>query len=121
MSFGSPTPIEVAMQGPNLANNRAFAEKVRVELAKLPWLRDLQYGQPLDYPTVQVAIDRERAGQFGLTMANVARVAGGGHFLQPLRRAELLARPGERQRLPDSGGDSAAQDGLARGSCGTCP
>ena len=73
MSFGSPTPIEVAMQGPSLPNNRAFAEKVRVELAKLPWVRDLQYGQPLDYPTVQVTIDRERAGQFGLTMANVSR------------------------------------------------
>jgi multidrug efflux pump subunit AcrB len=61
------------MQGPSLANDRAFGEKVRLELAKLPWLRDLQYGQPLDYPTVQVAIDRERAGQFGLTMANVSR------------------------------------------------
>ncbi len=73
MSFGSPTPIEVAVQGPNLAANRAFAEKVRIELAKIGALRDLQYGQPLDYPTVQVAIDRERAGQFGLTMSNVAR------------------------------------------------
>ncbi len=73
MSFGSPTPIEVAIQGPNLANNRSFAAKVRQELAKIPYLRDLQYGQPLDYPTLQVNIDRERAGQFGLTMANVAR------------------------------------------------
>ncbi|MBI1786513.1 MAG: efflux RND transporter permease subunit [Acidobacteria bacterium] len=73
MSFGSPTPIEVAVQGPNLANDRAFAEKVRAELAKVSSLRDLQYAQPLDYPTVQVAVDRERAGQFGLTMANVAR------------------------------------------------
>ena len=73
MSFGSPTPIEVAMQGPNLANDRNFAEKVRLELQKVPFLRDLQYAQPLDYPTVQVAIDRERAGQFGLTMSNVAK------------------------------------------------
>ncbi|MGH9658499.1 MAG: efflux RND transporter permease subunit, partial [Bryobacteraceae bacterium] len=73
MSFGSPTPVEVAVQGPNLANIRTFAEKVRAELAKAPSLRDLQYAQPLDYPTVQVAIDRDRAGQFGLTMSSVAR------------------------------------------------
>lgn len=73
MSFGSPTPIEVAIQGPNLANNRLFAAKVRQEMAKITYLRDLQYGQPLDYPTLQVNIDRDRAGQFGLTMANVAR------------------------------------------------
>ncbi|MFB3825695.1 MAG: efflux RND transporter permease subunit [Bryobacteraceae bacterium] len=87
MSFGSPTPIEVAMQGPNLANNRAFAEKVKAELGKLSFLRDLQYGQPLDYPTVQVAIDRDRAGQFGLTMSNVARslvaATSSSRFIEP--------------------------------------
>src|SRR5205823_11525579 len=35
MSFGSPTPIEVAVQGPNLAADRGFAEKIRVEMAKI--------------------------------------------------------------------------------------
>lgn len=73
MSFGSPTPIEVAVQGPALPANRAHAEKVMAELRKLPALRDLQFAQPLDYPTIDVQIDRERAGQYGLTMANVAR------------------------------------------------
>ncbi|HLK64599.1 MAG TPA: efflux RND transporter permease subunit [Bryobacteraceae bacterium] len=73
MSFGSPTPIEVAVQGSNLDTDRAFAEKLRAELCKIPSLRDLQYGQPLDYPTVQVAINRDRAGQFGLSMSNVAK------------------------------------------------
>jgi len=73
MSFGSPTPIEVAIQGPALPANRAHAEKVLAELKKLPFLRDLQFAQPLDYPTIDVQIDRERAGQYGLTMANVAR------------------------------------------------
>jgi multidrug efflux pump subunit AcrB len=73
MSFGSNTPIEVAVQGPNIAQNRTHAEKVRAELAKIPFLRDLQYGQPLDYPTLQVDIDRDRAGQFGMTAAGVAR------------------------------------------------
>ena len=73
MSFGSPTPIEVAIQGPSLPTNRAHAEKVLAELKKLPFLRDLQFAQPLDYPTVDVQLDRERAGQYGLTMANVAR------------------------------------------------
>jgi hypothetical protein len=28
MSFGSPTPIEVAVQGPSLAENRKFAERM---------------------------------------------------------------------------------------------
>lgn len=73
MSFGSPTPVEVAVQGPTLSANLKHAGRVRAELGKIPSLRDLQYAQPLDYPTVDVRVDRDRAGQFGLTMADVAR------------------------------------------------
>jgi multidrug efflux pump subunit AcrB len=73
MSFGSPTPIEVAVQGPALPATRAFAEKIKVELAKIEALRDLQYAQPLDYPSLQIKIDRDRAGQFGVTAADIGR------------------------------------------------
>jgi multidrug efflux pump subunit AcrB len=73
MSFGAPTPIEVAIQGPSLAVSRPFAEKVYTELTKIGSLRDLQYAQPLDYPSLQIQIDRDRAGQYGVTAADVAR------------------------------------------------
>ena len=73
MSFGSPTPVEVDIQGPNLDANRAHAAKVAAQLAHVSELRDLQYAQPLDYPSVDVAVDRKRAGQFGLTVSDVAR------------------------------------------------
>jgi len=73
MSFGSPTPIEVAVQGPDLAASRAHAEKLRVELSKLNVLRDLDYSQALDYPVLDVKIDRVKAGMHGLTMSSVAR------------------------------------------------
>jgi multidrug efflux pump subunit AcrB len=73
MSFGSPTPIEVAVQGPDFAADRAYAAKVHDAMAALPFLRDQEYAQPMDYPTMQIEIDRGRAGQFGLTTASVAR------------------------------------------------
>jgi multidrug efflux pump subunit AcrB len=73
MSFGSPTPIEVDVQGPNMPANRAHAAKIFAELGKIGELRDLQYVQALDYPTLNVTVDRDRAGQLGLTMADVAR------------------------------------------------
>src|SRR5215472_5476426 len=73
LSFGSATPIEVAVQSPNLGNNRSFAEKLRGELAKLPSLRDLRYAQPLEYPSLEVIVDRDRAGQFGISMADVGK------------------------------------------------
>jgi multidrug efflux pump subunit AcrB len=73
MSFGSPTPIEVAVSGPDFAASRTFAAKVQERLAKVPTLRDLQYVQSLNYPTVEVRVDRERAGLSGVTTADVAR------------------------------------------------
>jgi multidrug efflux pump subunit AcrB len=73
MSFGSPTPIEVQVSGSNMAANREHAEKIRAELAKVPAIRDLQYGQPLDYPTVEVAVDREKLAASGATAADVAK------------------------------------------------
>jgi multidrug efflux pump subunit AcrB len=73
MSFGSPTPVEVAISGPAFADDRAYAEKVRTELARIPLLRDLQVGQSLDYPTIDVNVDREKAGLAGLTTTDVAR------------------------------------------------
>jgi multidrug efflux pump subunit AcrB len=36
-------------------------------------LREVQYAQSLDYPTVEVAVDRERVGIIGPTMAKVSR------------------------------------------------
>ncbi|OFW14154.1 MAG: acriflavin resistance protein [Acidobacteria bacterium RIFCSPLOWO2_02_FULL_67_21] len=73
MSFGSPTPIEVAVTGANLTVSRQYADKLKAEMAKVASLRDLQFGQALDYPVLQVQIDRERAGQLGVTVENIGR------------------------------------------------
>jgi multidrug efflux pump subunit AcrB len=87
IGFGSPTPIEVAVQGINLQDNYAYAQRVRAEMAKLPFLRDLQFAQEINYPTLDIDIDRERAGQFGLTMADVVRsvvpATSSSRFTQP--------------------------------------
>jgi multidrug efflux pump subunit AcrB len=87
MSFGSPTPIEVAVQGPNVNANQAHCERIRQQLQALSGLRDLQYGQPLHYPTVEVNIDRDRAMQFGLTASSVARslvaATSSSRFIEP--------------------------------------
>ena len=73
MSFGSPTPVEVAVSGPDLAADRGFAEKVKEKIQAIPTLRDVQFGQSLDYPTVNVNVDRQKAGLMGVRMADVSR------------------------------------------------
>jgi multidrug efflux pump subunit AcrB len=88
LAFGSTTPVEVAVQGPAMPANRAHAAKIFAELAKLTSLRDLQYKQALDYPTLEVKMDRDRAGQFGLSAASVARslvaATSSSRFIEPM-------------------------------------
>jgi multidrug efflux pump subunit AcrB len=73
MSFGSPTPIEVAVSGPSLPSSKEHAEKLLAKLNELPFLRDAQIAQTLDAPTVNVQIDRERAGLLGVNVQDVTR------------------------------------------------
>ena len=47
-------------QRPELRRDRAYAAKVCAELREVASLRDLQYAQALDYPTVDVKVDRAR-------------------------------------------------------------
>jgi len=72
MSLGSPTPIEIAISGQNLAADQAYGERVKAALQRIASLRDLQFGQALDYPTVDVKVDREKAGVMGVKMATVS-------------------------------------------------
>jgi multidrug efflux pump subunit AcrB len=73
MNFGAPTPVEINVSGPDLAADRGFVKKVREEVSKIHALRDLQYDEPLDYPSIDINVDRERAGQLGVTAASVGR------------------------------------------------
>ncbi len=73
MSFGSSTPIEVAVLGGSIAENKDFAKKSQLALQSHKRLRDVQIVQSLDYPTVDVRVDREKSGIAGATMDQVGR------------------------------------------------
>ncbi|MBX7212158.1 MAG: efflux RND transporter permease subunit [Verrucomicrobiaceae bacterium] len=73
MALGSPTPIEVAISGKDFAASRVHAELLKGKLAALKDLRDVQFSQTLDYPSVDVQIDRERAGLLGVKMSDATR------------------------------------------------
>ena len=72
MSFGSPTPIAVRIVGTDLKMVRQHAEKIASAMKKIPFLRDIEFQQQLDYPTVEVDIDREKAGLSGATVEDLA-------------------------------------------------
>lgn len=73
LSQGSPTPVEVRFSGRNKAVNEEFAKKVEKELRKLSILRDVQLGQSIRYPSLNIEIDRIRAAQLGLDVGEISR------------------------------------------------
>jgi multidrug efflux pump subunit AcrB len=88
MSFGATAPIEVAVWGADFGASRKFAEHLRARIAEIPSLRDVQFAQLLAYPSLNIQVDRERAGQLGVTVEDVGRAlvaaTSSTRFIQPL-------------------------------------
>lgn len=87
MSFGASTPIEVAVSGPDFGVSRKFAAVLKDKMSGLATLRDVQYAQLLEYPSLNIHVDRERAGQLGVTMQQVGQAlvasTSSTRFIQP--------------------------------------
>src|SRR6202453_246473 len=60
LNFGLPAPIDVQIEGSNIQANHDIAEKIMTELHQVPGLADLHIQQPLDYPTLNVDVDRTK-------------------------------------------------------------
>ncbi|WP_316738886.1 efflux RND transporter permease subunit [Pedobacter aquatilis] len=73
LSQGSPTPIEVRITGKNKKLNEKYANKILAELKEIPYMRDVQIAQPIKYPSLNIDIDRTRAAQIGVDMADISR------------------------------------------------
>lgn len=73
MSQGSPTPVELMINSPDLDASKLYAQKIVEALSEIPSLRDVQFGQPVDYPSVKVTADRGTAGIHGLTLAKIGK------------------------------------------------
>jgi multidrug efflux pump subunit AcrB len=118
MSFGSPTPIEIAVSGPKMSDNQAFANKIRHELEKISSLRDLQFVQPQDYPAIEVTVNREVAGASGITTQAVANslvaATSSSRFLVPNYWSDPNTGIGYQVQveIPIARMDSAAQIGV---------
>jgi multidrug efflux pump subunit AcrB len=73
LSGATPDAVKILVSGNRLEKLRVYAESIRAELAKETGLRDLAIPLPLDYPTIKIDIDRERAAQLGAHANRVAR------------------------------------------------
>jgi multidrug efflux pump subunit AcrB len=72
LNFGLPAPIDIQIEGNDADASKAQADKLLAKLREVPGLTDLRIGQPFDYPTLQVDVDRTKAAQGGYSEQDVA-------------------------------------------------
>jgi multidrug efflux pump subunit AcrB len=72
LNFGLSAPIDIQVMGPNLMQNRAYAEKLLNDVKYVPGAADTRIQQPFDAPKFTVNVDRTRSQEVGLTQKDVA-------------------------------------------------
>jgi multidrug efflux pump subunit AcrB len=87
LNFGSSSLAEVTVAGPQYGDVAGYAERVRQKLAGVAELRDLEYEEPLHYPTIEIRVNRAMAGQLGTTAdavgAAVVSATASSRFVAP--------------------------------------
>ena len=71
MSQGAMTPIEIKVSAGQVKSAFAYASRIEANLKKVPYLRDVRIAEPVAYPTLEIEVNRELAGQFGLSMQDI--------------------------------------------------
>jgi len=72
LNFGLPAPIDVQIDGADLAGNQRVADKMLDELRHVRGIADLRIQQRSDYPKLHIDVDRTKALQGGYTERDVA-------------------------------------------------
>jgi CzcA family heavy metal efflux pump len=72
LNFGLPAPVDVQIEGSDLAKSRDVADKVLSQLRHVPGLTDLRIQQAFDYPRFHVAVDRTKAQEGGFSQRDIA-------------------------------------------------
>lgn len=73
LSQGTNTPVEIRISGMMKKMNRMYAEKLLAKLKEIEYMRDQQIPQSMNYPALQINIDRVKAAQLGLDAQDIAK------------------------------------------------
>jgi len=72
INFGLPAPFDIQIVGRDQTENRAIAGRLAGKLREVRGVADVRVQQPSDLPRLQVAVDRVKASEVGLTERDVA-------------------------------------------------
>lgn len=73
LSQGTNNPVEIRISGMMKKMNRMYAEKLLTKIKEIEYMRDQQIPQSMNYPALQINIDRVKAAQLGLDAQDIAK------------------------------------------------
>jgi multidrug efflux pump subunit AcrB len=71
LNMGMPAPIDVQVSGSNLELVHAAATEIARKARRIANVNDVLVPQDIDYPALKLDVDREHAGELGLTSKEV--------------------------------------------------
>lgn len=72
LNFGLPAALDVQVSGNDLQADYAIAARLQKQAERIPGMADLRIAEPLDYPALNVDVDRDRALELGATQEQIA-------------------------------------------------
>ena len=72
LNFGLASPIDVQVEFADLAKSFEVARRLRDAMSVIPGVADAHIVQVLDYPSLNISVDRQRAAQVGVSERDVA-------------------------------------------------
>jgi multidrug efflux pump subunit AcrB len=86
LNLGLPAPIDVQVAGSNMQRSYATALQLAAKIRKIPGVADVFIPQDIDYPALQLDVDRMRAGELGLDQREVV-----GNVITALTSNQMIA------------------------------
>ena len=86
LNFGLPAPIDMQVQAQNFDQAQALARQVLQAMQKIPGIADPHIVQILNYPSLNVNVDRLKAAELGLSQRDVSN-----NMLIALSTSQLVA------------------------------
>ena len=83
---GLPAPIDIQIEGHNMHEAYATASNLAAQIRKLKAVSDVMIPQDLNYPGLQVNVNREMAGRLGLTSSEIVD-----NLITSLKSDEVIA------------------------------
>ena len=99
LNFGLSAPIDVQIQDVNFDARPSSAGKLLARMKRMPGVADAHLMQVLNYPALQVDVDRLRAAQLNISQRDVANNMLTSLSSSVAGRAELLPQSAEQREL----------------------